>query len=178
MHAVKTGHAVGPFIGNRQTVDTADLITGAARIIRADFKTGSENNAIDLIGNIVKHHGIFGDPRHAATVRINQMHIGAVETGEIIIVKTWPFTKQAIIRFQCFRRLRIFHHVIDAVANALHFVIIGNFHCLGDIHESYRLIGEIFFQAVFIELWGSKAPQCPKRQSGARGCFIAQAANQ
>ena len=178
MHAVIAGHAVGPFIGNGEAVNAGNLITGAAGIIRPDFEAGGEDNAIDLIGHAIKHDGILRHALDTASVRINQLHIGAVKGGEIIIVKTRPLAEQTIIRFQRIGCVRVFHHIIHAVANTLHFMVIGNFHRLRDIHETHGFVGQIFFHALAIKARIEQGGQSPKSDARARRGAVAQSPDQ
>ena len=49
LHAVQRRWAVGPLLGQRHAAGARDLVAGAAGVAGADFETGGEDDAIDLV---------------------------------------------------------------------------------------------------------------------------------
>ena len=49
MHTVKSSKSIFPFLGNSHAINSMYLITSSSTIISSNFKTGSENYAINFI---------------------------------------------------------------------------------------------------------------------------------
>ena len=81
MHAMKALHPILPFFRNRQPVCAEYLITGTARIISANLKTGRKDDAVDRILDIVQHNAVFGDAFDALPIGIHQFDIRSIESG-------------------------------------------------------------------------------------------------
>ena len=112
-HAVQRGGSLRPGLGHGDTAPPMDFKTQFGLVVRADLKARRKHDAIDRIADSAHHDRIFGDPLNAMPFGIDQLDIGPVERGQVLIVEARPFAHEPIPGLKSRRRLWVFDDTLN-----------------------------------------------------------------
>ena len=142
MQAMKGPNAVGPFLGERQSVTTEDLKARPLRIVGTDLEPRREDQTVELVGHLVDDHPVLGDALDPEAPRVDQRHVVAIERKQIFVVETGPLAVIAVPGLQGFGGGPVGDNRIDPRPDFLHFGEIREFGRLGVPPHHGELLGD------------------------------------
>src|SRR4030095_14488575 len=84
---VEGRHALGPFLRQRLAVSAGGFTTRPPRVARADLEARGIDDAVDLVLDAARDDTVLGDALDAATVRVDQRDVVAIERVEVLVVE-------------------------------------------------------------------------------------------
>ena len=124
-NAVQRLGAAFEFLRQRNSVTARDLHADAPRIIGADLEARRIDQAIELVFLARDDDSVLGDALDALAGRVDQMNVRPVEGLQILIVEARPLAELVVPGLQRVGRHLVLHDLVDACANPLHLLIVG-----------------------------------------------------
>ena len=124
VNAHQRAHTIAILVVQLNAIPANDLVVNACLL---HFKTRGVNQYIDLVLFAIKHRAIRGDLGDAFAMRIDEMHIGAVVGGQVLIVKTRPLAHEHVPGLQRICGRFVFDDFIDPRMNAHHVIDVAVF---------------------------------------------------
>ena len=164
MQAMKGANAVGPFLGERQSVATDHLKARPPRVVGTDLEARRKDQTVELVGHPVDDDPALGDALNPAATRIDQRHVVAIERLQIFVVETGPLAVVAVPGLQRLGGGWVGHNRVDARPDFLHFGEVREFG-LGtrgcQVAVSCRITGSFLVMLVHASLTRSSSASPP-----------------
>ena len=133
LHSVQGGHPSGPLVREGLATAANDLVPGPAGVRGPHLEAGGEDDAVDLVLDAGHNQSAFGDVVDTLPVGVDELYVGSVEGGQVLVVERRPLAEHPVVGLEFFGYSRSFDQVVHPGPDLVHLVEVGHLHDLGDV---------------------------------------------
>ena len=93
MKPMQCSHSLRPLLGQLKPFPAEYVVSGPSGVFGAHFEAGRKDDAIHFKLFAVRNDTPLGNRMNAFSFSVDQMNVLSVESRQVIVVKTRPFTK-------------------------------------------------------------------------------------